>query len=206
MPDISDARPESALRHREAPDDLAVGLREIVNRGMIDMRGLAGDAKFMAAAKEVLGLDLPTMPRTSVSSGDVQALWLSVDQWLILCPKTQTGELVATLRKALDGIHSLAVDVSDMRAIIRLEGDGARALLLKGSSLDLLSSDYGAGMVRRLRFAEIAALLHIVSEKPDVIDLYVFRSYANYAWDWLLANGRAAAAIKPFGRQSVPAV
>jgi len=45
-----------------------------------------------------------------------------------------------------------------------------------------------------------------VSEKPDVIDLYAFRSYANYAWDWLLANGRSAAAIRLFGRQPLPTV
>jgi sarcosine oxidase subunit gamma len=120
--------------------------------------------------------------------------------------RDKAGEIVTNLRKALDGVHSLAVDVSDMRAIIRLEGDGARALLLKGSSLDLLSSDYGTGTVRRLRFAEIAALLHIVSEKPDVIDLYVFRSYADHAWDWLLATGGAKAAVRPFGRQPAPPV
>jgi hypothetical protein len=41
--------------------------------------------------------------------------------------------------------------------------------------------------------SEIAALIHVVSEKPDVIDLYVFRSYANYAWDWPLANGSGSA-------------
>ena len=89
---------------------------------------------------------------------------------------------------------------------MRRASNNARSVLLKGSSLDLLSSDYQAGTVRRLRFAEIAALIHIVSEKPDVVDLYVFRSYANYAWDWLLANGRSAAAIRPFGRQAPPAV
>jgi sarcosine oxidase subunit gamma len=136
----------------------------------------------------------------------VQALWLSTDQWLILCPRAKTADLLNDLRQALAGIHSFAVDVSDMRTIIRLEGDDARFVLLKGCSLDLLSRDYGAGTVRRLRFAEIAALLHIVTEKPDVIDLYVFRSYANYAWDWLLANGRSAAAVRPFARQAPPAV
>jgi sarcosine oxidase subunit gamma len=118
----------------------------------------------------------------------------------------QIGPHTAALRQALTDIHSFAVDVSDMRSIIRLEGDNARHVLLKGSSLDLLSSDYGAGTVRRLRFGEIAALIHIVSVKADVIDLYVFRSYANYAWDWFLANGRAAATIRPFGRQPVPPV
>jgi sarcosine oxidase subunit gamma len=203
MPDLQF---ETALDHRDAPKDLAVDIREIVSRGMIDLRGLASDEKFMAAVKEALGLDLPTAPRTSAAWGDIRALWLSIDQWLILCPRAKTAETLNKLRQALGSIYSLAVDVSDMRTIIRLEGDSARSVLLKGSSLDLLSSDYEAGTVRRLRFAEIAALIHIVSEKPDVIDLYVFRSYANYAWDWLLANGRSAAAIRPFGRQTPPAV
>jgi sarcosine oxidase subunit gamma len=197
---------ESALQSREAPSGLAVEIREITSRGMIDLRGFTTERKFMAAAKQVLGLDLPKVPRTSVAWGDIQALWLSTDQWLILCPRARTGELLAALRKALAGIHSLAVDVSDMRSIIRVEGDEARAVLLKGSSLDLLSPEYAAGTVRRLRFAEIAALLHIVSERPDVIDLYVFRSYADYAWDWFLANGRAVAAIRQFGHQTAPTV
>ena len=203
---MSEAQFESALQSREATADLAVEIREITSRGMIDLRGLTTERKFMAAAKAVLGLDLPKVPRTSVAWGDIQALWLSSDQWLILCPRAKTSELLAALRKALQGIHSFAVDVSDMRTIIRIEGDEARAVLLKGAALDLLSSDYTAGTVRRLRFAEIAALLHIVSERPDVIDLYVFRSYADYAWDWFLANGRAVAAIRPFGRQPLPPV
>ena len=203
---MSDAQFESALQAREAPADLSVAIRELASRGMIDLRGLTAERKFMAAAKEVLGLDLPKAPRTSTAWGDIQALWLSTDQWLILCPRARTGELLAALRKALQGIHSFAVDVSDMRTIIRVEGEDARPVLLKGCSLELLSPDYSAGTVRRLRFAEIAALLHIVSERPDVIDLYVFRSYADYALDWFLANGRAVAAVRPFGRQAIPAV
>lgn len=203
---MSDARFESALQSYEAPKDLAIEIREITSRGMIDLRGLASDRKFMAAAKEVLGLDLPKAPRSSSAWGDIHALWLSTDQWLILCPRARTAELLGGLRQALAHIHSFAVDVSDMRTIIRVEGDDARPVLLKGATIDLLSPDYKAGTVRRLRFAEIAALLHIVSEKPDVIDLYVFRSYANYAWDWLLTNGRIAARIWPFGRQAPPAV
>jgi sarcosine oxidase, subunit gamma len=203
---MSEAQFESALQSREAPSGLAVEIREITSRGMIDLRGFTTERKFMAAAKQVLGLDLPKVPRTSAAWGDIQALWLSTDQWLILCPRARAGELLAALRKALAGIHSLAVDVSDMRSIIRVEGDEARAVLLKGSSLDLLSPEYAAGTVRRLRFAEIAALLHIVSERPDAIDLYVFRSYADYAWEWFLANGRAVAAIRQFGHQTAPTV
>jgi sarcosine oxidase subunit gamma len=203
---MSDAQFETALQGRETPAGLTVEIREMTSRGMIDLRGLADDAAFMAAVRQVLNLDLPTAPRTSAAWGDIQALWLSTDQWLILCPRAKTEELLTALRQALTGIHSLAVDVSDMRTIIRLEGDAARSLLLKGSSLDLLSPDYEAGTVRRLRFAEIAALLHLVSSKPDVIDLYVFRSYADYAWDWLIANGRTVADVRQFGKQASPAV
>jgi sarcosine oxidase subunit gamma len=196
---MSDAQPTSALQHRDEPEGLSILLREIEGRGMIDLRGLASDEAFLAAAKDVLGFDLPIAPRTSAAWGDIQALWLAPDQWLILCLGTRKAELLSKLRNALDGIHSFAVDVSDMRAILRIEGDGARGVLLKGCSLDLLGPDYGAGKVRRVLFAGIAALLHVVSEKPDVIDLYVFRSYADYAWDWFLANARRDATITLFG-------
>ena len=192
---------ENPLAHREAPQGVSIDLREITDRGMIDLRGSASDKKFMAAVKKVLGLDLPKTPRSSVSWGDVKVLWLSIDQWLILCSRGKANELTAALVAELGSIHSLAVNVSDMRAVLRLEGEGVREVLLKGSSLDLLSDDYGPGTVRRMRFAEIAALLHVVEN--DVFDVYVFRSYADYAWEFLLATARAPATVKLFGKQDI---
>jgi sarcosine oxidase, subunit gamma len=192
---------ESPLAYREAPLDLGIELREMRDRGMIDVRGSAADKKFMAAMKKVLGLDLPKAPRTTAAWGDVKALWLSVDQWLILCAKSKVDALMTALREELGSTHSLVVDVSDMRAVLRLEGEGVREVLLKGSSLDLLSAGYKSGTVRRMRFAEIAALLHVVED--NVFDVYVFRSYADYAWDFLLATARAPAKIKLFGNQAI---
>ena len=192
---------ESALAGVAVPSGLAVSLREIPERGMIDLRGLASSRKFMAAAKAALGTDLPRQPRSSQSWGDVKILWLAPDQWLILCPRTKADAMLAELRGALAGTHSLAVGVSDMRAIIRIEGEGAREILMKGTSLDLLSSDYPAGTVRRMSFAGIAALLHVVED--DIFDIYVFRSYAHYAWDFLLAAAREPAAIRLFGKQKL---
>ena len=188
---------ESALAHRAAADNLSIAMREITERGMIDVRGLSTDKKFMSAVKTVLGFDLPKAPRTSTSWGDMKALWLSPDQWLILCTRSKTSALLAELNAALGKIHSLAVDVSDMRSIIRLEGEGVRETLMKGSSLDLISDDYKPGTVRRMRFAEIAALLHVV--EANVIDLYVFRSYADYTWAFLLKAARKGSEVKLFG-------
>lgn len=187
---------ESAVAHRTASDNLSIAMREISERGMIDLRGLASDKKFMSAVKSVLGFDLPKAPRTSASWGDMKALWLSSDQWLILCTRSKTTALLAELTAALGKIHSLAVDVSDMRAILRLEGEGTRETLMKGSTLDLISDDYKPGTVRRMRFAEIAALLHVVEE--NVIDIYVFRSYAEYTWAFLTKAARKGAEVRLF--------
>jgi sarcosine oxidase subunit gamma len=201
---MSDPRLQTALQHRSEAKDLSVGLREIKDRGMIDLRGLAEQPGFVDAVKSVLQVDLPHEPRTSASWGDIKVLWLSTDQWLILCAGSKTAELHRRLREALADIHSLVVDVSDMRSVIRLEGKGVREVLLKGCSLDLLGAGYAPSTVRRVRFAEIAALLHVID--TDVIDLYVFRSYADYAWEFLETAARPGAAVALFGKQDTPAV
>jgi sarcosine oxidase, subunit gamma len=189
---------DSALSHRDEPANTSINMREIALRGMIDLRGLSTDKKFLAAAKTALGFDLPKAPRTSSGWGDVKALWLSPDQWLILSARDKAPVLLEKLNAALGKIHSLAVDVSDMRAIIRLEGEGVRETLMKGCSLDLLSEEYAPGTIRRVRFAEIAALIHIVED--NTIDLYVFRSYADYAWEFLLKAARKGSEVKLFAK------
>jgi sarcosine oxidase, subunit gamma len=186
----------SPLAHRNAPQNTSISIREISERGMIDLRGSTADKKFLAAVRAVLEVDLPKAPRTSAIWGDIHVLWLSTDQWLVLCGRAKAPALLADLRKSLGSIHSLAVDVSDMRAIIRLEGEGARETLMKGAALDLISDEYAIGTVRRMRFAEIASLLHVVEQ--NTIDLYVFRSYADYAWEFLTKAARKGAEVKLF--------
>jgi sarcosine oxidase subunit gamma len=199
---MSELQFESPLAQAPGPEGLSVTIREIAGRGMIDLRGLASDQAFLAAAKSALGADLPLQPRSSVSWGDIKVLWLSIDQWLILCPAARTAEILDSLRKALAGIHSLAVDVSDMRAVIRVEGDGAHEVLMKGCSLDLLNGEFKPGLARRMRFAEIAALLHVIDD--DAFDIYVFRSYAHYAWAFLLATAKEPAKVRLFRKQAAP--
>jgi sarcosine oxidase subunit gamma len=194
----------SALDHhsdRNEAAGLAARMLEVTDRTMIDVRGLASDGKFMAAVKDVLGFAMPTTPRTSVSGNDLTALWLSVDQWLITAERRRGIALVTKLQEKLQDVHSLIADVSDARTIIRLEGDHVREILNKGTSVDFTSGEYVAGSVRRLLFAQVAALAHVISDRPDVIDLYVFRSYADYAWRYLLAAAKEGARIKLFGKQ-----
>ena len=184
----------------------AIDISSPDDRGMIDLRGDPGDKKFLAAAKNVFGFALPTEPRHSAGSKEFSALWLSPDQWLITCPRARTSEINARLQAELASLHALAVDVSDARTIIRLCGAGARLVLMKGVPVDLTTPEITDGFVRRVRFAELAALVHVVSIEPELIELYVFRSYAQYAWDWLSTTASEQSALSIFSRQRVAAV
>jgi sarcosine oxidase, subunit gamma len=188
----------SALAHREEPTNLNISMREITGRGMIDVRGLSTDRKFMAAIKKVLGFELPKSPRTTNTWGDLRAPWLSTDQWLILCPGEKASVLVMQLDEALQGLHCLVVNVSDMRAIIRLEGEHARTTVMKGTSIDLTHGDYPPGTIRRMKFAEVGALLHII--ESSVIEIYLFRSYADYVWAFLLKAARKGSEVRLFSK------
>ncbi|MBL8909026.1 MAG: hypothetical protein JNM20_20310 [Rhizobiales bacterium] len=194
----------SALHGVGEPAGLALRIWEMPPRGTIDLRGDAGNEAFRAGVKQVTGVDLPITPRTSAAWGEIKILWLSVDQWLIICPRGRLDETIGGLESALKGQHIAVTDVSDMRAVIRLEGEGVREVLLKGCSLDLLGDGYEPGTVRRVRFAEIAALIQVID--AQTIELYVFRSYAHYAWDFLTATARVGAQVKLFGEQVAPAV
>jgi sarcosine oxidase subunit gamma len=201
---MSEPEFRNALHGVPEPKDLSIHIWEIAERGMIDLRGHASDENFRAAVKQVTGADLPSTPRTSVAWGEVKLLWLSIDQWLIVCPKSRLGEIINGLESALKGQHVAITEVSDMRAVIRLEGEGVREVLLKGCSLDLLGKGYEPGTVRRVRFAEIAALIQILDVRT--VELYVFRSYAHYVWDFLTVTAKAGARVQLFGEQEAPAV
>jgi sarcosine oxidase, subunit gamma len=81
---------------------------------------------------------------------------------------------------------------------------GASEVIMKGAPVDLTAPEFKPGTVRRLRFGEVAALVHMTSKDPDVIDLYVFRSYAVFAWDWLIATSPDAARVRLFAPQPAP--
>jgi len=200
---MPEPRFDSPLAGQAAPD-LAISIAEIVDRGMVDLRGDPEDPAFAAAVEAVVGTSLPRQPRSSAAAGELSVLWLSADQWLVQCPRAHVNDLVRRLNEALAGITSLVVDMSDARTILRLEGEGLREVLMKGAPVDLTAPEFGQGSVRRLRFGEVAAMVHFVGETPDVIDLYVFRSYAAFAWEWLAATGHGAARVRLFEPQSAP--
>jgi len=206
MVELSYATPLSGCTPLADGADRPVTLSEVAGRGMIDLRLTTTGGRGAAVVREVTGATLPKKPRTSRTAGATSVLWLSVDQWLITMPLEQRDACLEGLKSGLARTHAMVTDQSDARAVIRLTGTGAREIIMKGGAPDLTLPDFTPGSVRRMLFAEVAAMCHFIDDEPETVDLYVFRSYANYIWNWLVQTSHPNAAIGLWRRQPAPPV
>jgi len=189
-----------------AAEDAAIELGEIGRQVMVDLRISPKDRNAKSAVADALGFKLPETPRTSTALDQVCALWFSIDHWLVVAPYEYGVGLPKTLIKATAKGHATATDMSDARTALRLEGKGAREIIMKGGPADLLGSDFAVGSVRRLNFASVAAFVHYSSAEPEILDLYVWRSYADYTYRWLEVASRPGAAVRIFGPSPAPPI
>jgi sarcosine oxidase subunit gamma len=153
-------------------------------RACIDVRGDPRDARFVRAVESVVDLRVPVEPGTCASGLLAQALWLGPDQWLIVTAVQEGGSLSASLRASLRGIASAVTDVSCARIVYAVGGARARDLLAKGCPLDLHERAFPAGRCAQTLLAKLPVLVHRGASEP-AFDLYVGRSHADYAWEWL---------------------
>ena len=150
-------------------------------RGMITLRADLSAAKVKAAVEAVAGVDMPGQRKIALKGGR-GAGWMSPDELLILVPYDQAGAAVAALSKALKGVHHLVADVSDARALFRVEGQAAREVLAKLTPADLAPESFGEGDLRRTRLAQVAGAFWIEEGGFTVVS---FRSVAAYVFDLL---------------------
>lgn len=172
--------------------DGAVRVEELGLRGMILLRGDFGDAGFREAAAEAAGVDFPDVRRIS-QAGERGLAWMSPDELLLLAPYGEAGALRRSVEERLAGVHHLALDVSDARAMFRLTGDGARDVLAKGAPIDLSRQAFGPGDLRRTRLGQVAAAIWRSAageSEEEVFELICFRSVAEHVFAWLKTASR----------------
>ena len=199
----------------DAATDSPVHIEELPASGMIDLRLRVPDGaegkRCLASLEAALGVALPTEPRRAggETPGDapLQALWMAPDQWLLLCAAENVAETLDSLAQAREKIggNLMATDMSSARCVIRLRGDGTRAVLMKAIAVDFLPPAFMPGHLRRCSFAGIAAMVHCRSAAPDEFDLYVFRSYAEFVLAWLHRSAMPAAQVELFRDNGQPA-
>jgi sarcosine oxidase subunit gamma len=170
-----------------SPQPRGVRLSERPDVGKIDLRGNPADKGFMSALGRALDLLLPTEPCQSATKGEIGALWIGPDQWLITCAKADVARLSARLGQAVQGMHAAVTDISAGRTVFRLAGPSALDVVAKGCPLDLHPRVAKPGHVAGSVFAKITVLLHL--READVVDLHLGRSFADYLWAWLEEAG-----------------
>lgn len=155
--------------------------------GMITLRGDFAGKGFAAAIKKVAGAAVPGQ-RAVVAAGDLLLAWMSPDELLLVLPYDRAAETATALDTALAGQHALVQNVSDARAVFDVSGAHAREVLGKLMPVDLSPGEFGLGMIRRSRMAQVPAAIWMTGE--SAFRVVVFRSVARYAFDVL---GAAAA-------------
>jgi sarcosine oxidase subunit gamma len=148
-------------------------IHEIGPVGMITLRA-KGLKSLDKAIKAAVGTKVPA-PRRIEIAGDRACGWMSPDEYLLVMPYSEVATTLATLAQMLGSGHHLAVDVSDARAVFRIEGDKADQVLQKLVPADL--DRLAEGELRRSRAAQAAVAFW---RQDGATMLVCFRSVAAY--------------------------
>lgn len=165
-----------ALRLAELPFLAQVNVR-------LDAKSPAADAVGLT-----LGVQLPLEPDTVVHAGEVTAVWLGPDEWLVVGRPGTERDLESRIRTAA-GVAPGAVavtDVSAQRTTLLVGGPRARDLLAHGCALDLHPRAFGPGRCAQTMLARTQVVLVAREEARAGFWVLVRSSFAGYLADWLL--------------------
>ena len=179
--------PVSALNG--ANFDGFANIREIGPLGMISLRCDLAEKALPAVVKSIVGTKLPAPRRIEMKDGS-GAGWMSPDEMLFVLPYNKVAKALETIEKKLNGTHHLTVDVSDARAVFRIEGPMAKEVLMKLAPVDFTA--LAPGELRRTRVAQVAAAFW--QDGPG-FTLVSFRSVAGYVMGLLEHSAQPSSAL-----------
>jgi sarcosine oxidase, subunit gamma len=155
--------------------DRAVSIATLPPRARFIVRGGSDVAD---AASGALGFALPTTACRAESAGDVVALWLAPDEWLVIGPDVAHQALSEALSEAFGSMPHSLVDVSHRNAALLVSGPKATFVLAHGCPLDLDLRAFPVGMCTRTIVGRTEAVLWRQDE--DVFHVEVWRSFMAY--------------------------
>ncbi|NUP23921.1 MAG: sarcosine oxidase subunit gamma [Streptomyces sp.] len=163
----------------------AIRLAELPFLAQIDVRL---DAKGPAAEAVGLALDLqlPLQPNTVVRAGELTALWLGPDEWLLVGPPGSERDLESRVREAAGDEPVSVIDVSAQRTTLLVTGPRAHDVLAHGCSLDLHPRVFGPGRCAQTTLGRTQVVLVARDEPKAGFWVLVRSTFAGYLADWLL--------------------
>lgn len=183
-PRAASARRRQALENRSAVHPLV----DVVPAGPATRLALRAPDASRDALGKVLGLALPTRPKTSASVGARAALWLGPDEWLVI--DTDERDMVLACA-GVAAFHS-AVDVSHRNVGIVVSGAGAEATLAAGCPQDLSLDVFPVGAASRTVLGKIEVVIWRTAETEFRVECW--RSFSDYAFTFLSEAARDVAA------------
>ncbi|UXT51039.1 sarcosine oxidase subunit gamma family protein [Agrobacterium tumefaciens] len=126
-----------------------------------------GDIASLGAA---LGLILPERIGARVSAGERQAVRLGPDEWTILAPAGEVGELIAACAGVYAGHPHSLVDISGREVTLLIEGPRAAELLTLGCARDI--DTIAVGEARRTIFDGVTVVLWRDAEDRFRMDIW----------------------------------
>jgi heterotetrameric sarcosine oxidase gamma subunit len=145
----------------DAPVRISEQFRDLVQ--VFARKGRRAD--LAAALRASYGFDLPPAGHGAVS-GDVAALWIQPDGWLLTAPRGAEGALAAGIKLACGDAGSM-VDQTHGRAVLRLSGANAPRVLAKLCRIDLHPRVFGLGRVAVAPVAELSCVLYQYDALPS---------------------------------------
>jgi heterotetrameric sarcosine oxidase gamma subunit len=164
-----------------------VSLTEVRGFGLIQVMARRGRSADLANAVHALfGIAAPYRPKAAQAE-NATLIWSGPDQFLVLSPGDGDPPMDA-LRQAFSGLASLS-DQSHARALIRVAGPDARAMLAKLSSIDLHPAAFPPGSAAATSIDHTSVNLWRDSDLPDgqaAFNLLVFATFAQSLWHTML--------------------
>jgi sarcosine oxidase, subunit gamma len=151
---------------------------ELPHLGYVVLRGKADDNAFQDAVASVLGQPVPTQPRQVLQTPQGAVLWLSPDEWLLVCPRSRRDGLMSALTAALKGVFAQVVDNSGGFTTLRLAGPDHLMLLRQLGPYDFESQAIGS--VASTVMSKTAVT--VVRTDAAGVLLVFRRSFADYLW------------------------
>jgi len=175
------SEPVTALKNAFETDGIAK-IEEIGPLGMITLRGTLDAAYLRKAATSIAGVEYPEQGKCNCVD-ERGIAWMSPDELLVMCPYGEVSGALEEITKTFGKQHTLAVNVSAARSVVRVSGPHAREVMAKLAPVDLAPTEFTSGMFRRTRLAQVPAAFWMRDD--ETFQIICFRSVAQYVFDVL---------------------
>ena len=161
-------------------------ITEWIGLGLATVAARKGQADALRrAVASAYGVALP--PGSRVAHGAaVSFVGYGPGQWLAMSESLANEALARDLAQRLRGLASIS-DQHGGRAVLRLSGREARAVLAKGLPIDLHPRAFGPGSAATSTISLMGVQIWQVDDAPTY-DLAFFRSVSASFWRWLTAS------------------